>query len=60
MLNVVPSVLLFAQNKDGPKTADFGRPPSFTVDPGLPSPNIYWIFMDGMLGFKGMERLFGD
>ena len=32
----------------------------FNVDANLPSPNIYWLFMDGMLGFKAMERFFDD
>jgi hypothetical protein len=32
----------------------------FNVDNNLPSPNIYWLFMDGMLGFKAMEKLFND
>jgi hypothetical protein len=56
-LNAVPAVLALAANRDS------GTPPagvSFTVDEETPSPNIYWLFMDGMLGFAGMERLFGD
>jgi hypothetical protein len=32
----------------------------FNVNKDSPSPNIYWLFMDGMLGFEGVERLFGD
>ena len=32
----------------------------FNVDESLPNPNIYWLFMDGMLGFKAMEHLFSD
>jgi len=33
---------------------------SFNIDRALPSPDIYWIHMDGMLGFSTVERLFGD
>ena len=33
---------------------------SFIVDSTSPSPNIYWLFMDGMLGFKAMEYIFND
>jgi hypothetical protein len=57
ILNAVPAGLALAAK------ADKGAPPtgaSFTVDAETPSPNIYWLFMDGMLGFEGMERLFGD
>jgi len=32
----------------------------FNVDKSLPNPNIYWLFMDGMLGFKAMEHFFND
>lgn len=32
----------------------------FTKDSGLPHPNIYWMHMDGMLGFDAFERYFGD
>jgi hypothetical protein len=32
----------------------------FNVDNNLPSPSIYWLFMDGMLGFKAMEYFFND
>jgi len=32
----------------------------FNVDKNLPSPNIYWLLMDGMLGFKAMEYFFND
>jgi len=33
---------------------------SFVVESGSPSPNIYWLHMDGMLGFKAMEYFFDD
>jgi hypothetical protein len=32
----------------------------FNVDPNLPHPNIYWLHMDGMIGFDAVERYFND
>jgi hypothetical protein len=32
----------------------------FTVDWNLPKPNIYWLHMDGMMGFDMVERYFND
>ena len=32
----------------------------FIVDSTLPKPNIYWFYMDGMMGFSSVERVFGD
>jgi uncharacterized membrane protein YhaH (DUF805 family) len=57
ILNAVPAAAALAANpgKDASPTGT-----SFTVDVETPSPNVYWLFMDGMLGFEGMERLFGD
>jgi hypothetical protein len=60
LLNVIPSILIFAQNKDGHKTSVSIKPEDFNIDHSLPSPNIYWIFMDGMAGFKAVETLFGS
>jgi hypothetical protein len=60
VLNVIPAAFSFAANQGkGAPSAGYANN-SFTVDAGTPSPNIYWLFMDGMLGFEGMERLFGD
>jgi hypothetical protein len=33
---------------------------TFVLNNTLPTPNIYWIHTDGMLGFDSMERFFGD
>ena len=33
---------------------------SFTISPDSLTPNIYWIFMDGMLGFEAVEYFFDD
>jgi len=32
----------------------------FNIDPNLPKPNIYWLHMDGMIGFDTVERYFND
>jgi len=32
----------------------------FKVDANLPKPNIYWLHMDGMVGFDAVERYFND
>ena len=32
----------------------------FISDKNLPSPNIYWIHPDGMLGFDAFEKYYGD
>lgn len=32
----------------------------YKIDKTLPSPNIYWIHCDGMLGFSSVEKYFGD
>jgi hypothetical protein len=33
---------------------------SFNIEADSPSPNIYWLFMDGMLGFKAYGTFFND
>ena len=32
----------------------------FNVDPTLPSPDIYWFFMDGMMSLEMLEQFFGE
>jgi hypothetical protein len=32
----------------------------FNVNDELPRPNIYWLHMDGMVGFSAFEQYFGD
>jgi len=58
-LNIVPATYLAVTNKDARFFPAAGGE-DFAVNAAAPSPNIYWLFMDGMLGFEGMERLFGD
>ena len=33
---------------------------NFMVDDSLPSPDIYWFHLDGMLGFDVVEKYFGE
>lgn len=33
---------------------------NFVIDDKLPSPNVYWFFCDGMLGFDAMKTYFND
>jgi hypothetical protein len=58
VFNGIQTAVLAVSNKD--HNASLAESRTFTVDAQTPSPNIYWLFMDGMLGFEGMERLFGD
>lgn len=37
-----------------------GSNAGFYIDDTLPKPNIYWIHMDGMIGFSAVEQYFGD
>lgn len=32
----------------------------YTVSQDSPSPNVYWLHLDGMLGFEVFERYYGD
>lgn len=32
---------------------------SWNIDPSLPSPDIYWFWVDGMLSFEAVEDFFG-
>jgi hypothetical protein len=32
----------------------------FNVDHNIPHPNVYWLHMDGMMGFNMVERYFND
>ena len=47
------SKIIFSDSETNYKT-------SFTISPDSPSPNIYWLFMDGMLGFEAVEYFFDD
>jgi len=60
IFNAVPAYIYtikshskFISNENNFKT-------EFNINADLPSPNIYWLLMDGMLGFKAMEHLFNE
>jgi len=66
MYNFVPSALrVLAGEKQRAINERTGILPyeiktEFNVDPNLPHPNIYWLHMDGMMGFDMVERYFND
>jgi len=60
MFNVVPSFVYAIDNHSTYKINEKNYKTEFIVDNNLPSPNIYWLLMDGMLGFKAMEYFFND
>ena len=41
-------------------TEDFYIKQDFVVDNSLPSPDVYWFFLDGMMNFSTVEELFED
>jgi hypothetical protein len=60
MFNAVPSFVYVIGNNSKYIANENNYKTKFYVDNNLPSPNIYWLLMDGMLGFKAMEYLFND
>jgi len=64
--NFIPSALaVFAGERQRVKNEKTGELPykiktEFNVDPNLPKPNVYWLHMDGMVGFDAVERYFND
>ncbi|MDR2481467.1 MAG: hypothetical protein LBD07_04135, partial [Spirochaetaceae bacterium] len=54
-LNIVPATASFIARENANRLSVSAVVPDedFAVNPDAPSPNIYWLFMDGMLGFKG-------
>jgi len=60
ILNVVPTFFSAINNHYKYTGNEKNYKTEFYVDNNLLSPNIYWLLMDGMLGFKAMEYLFND
>jgi len=60
MFNAVPAFVYTIRNHSTHIAYEINYKIEFNVDNNLPSPNIYWLLMDGMLGFKAMEHLFND
>lgn len=64
IMNVLP-VLDFAWRKTRAgnfivETQQLYSDKGYAVDEAFPSPNVYWIHCDGMLGFSSVEKYFGD
>jgi hypothetical protein len=59
LLNFVPATAGYVSEKTV-NLSETDYKLSFTVDSAGPSPNIYWIHADGMLGFKAVEHFFDD
>jgi hypothetical protein len=60
ILNATPSLVYAIKSNTKYIGDDKNYKTEFTIDSSLPNPNIYWLLMDGMLGFKAMEHLFND
>jgi len=60
IFNAVPAFVYAISSHSAYIADDKNYKTEFNVDNNLPSPNIYWLLMDGMLGFKAMEYLFND
>jgi hypothetical protein len=66
LYNFIPSALkVSAGEMQRVKNEQTGELPyeiktEFNVDPNLPHPNIYWLHMDGMMGFDMVERYFDE
>ncbi len=58
LLNAIPAVT--AANLKGHGKMNAVLKTEFTVDKTLPSPNVYWIHADGMLGVSAMKTYFGN
>jgi len=59
--NFVPGLLFEIKTASGRTGADRpGVKSEFTVDKSLPSPDIYWFHMDGMMNFDVVEKYFGE
>jgi hypothetical protein len=64
--NFVPGALSVSTSKmRGAYNKATGKLPyevktNFRIDRNLPKPNIYWLHMDGMVGFDAVERYFND
>ena len=60
MINAVPAFIFAIGNHTTYIADEKNYKTEFNVNINLPSPNIYWLLMDGMLGFKAMEHLYND
>lgn len=58
LINAVPVAQAIYSDSSFDKAAVYKT--EYTVDAALPSPNVYWIHADGMLGFSAFETYYGD
>ena len=60
--NFFPSVLsnIIKSPRIGAEQTDFYIMKEFIIDDTLPSPNIYWFHMDGMINFTDMMHFFDE
>jgi hypothetical protein len=64
--NLVPGALSVYRSEkqrvanEAANTKPYEIKTEFSIDPGLPHPNIYWLHMDGMIGFDAVEKYFND
>lgn len=60
--NIVPAVLgnMGSTPEISVEQADFYIMRTFNVNPALPSPDIYWFHMDGMINFADMYYFFDE
>jgi len=60
LFNFIPSLGSVSQGVVDTDESLFYTRRQFNINNALPSPDIYWIQMDGMLGFSAIERYFND
>ena len=61
--NAIPSFIsnLFSTTSNSAEQASaFTTRREFNVDSSLPNPDVYWILVDGALGFDAMQEFFDD
>lgn len=57
--NAIPAVRIdIAQAQDNAPAGVAKK--QFSISDSAPSPNVYWIHCDGMLGFDAFQRYYGD
>jgi hypothetical protein len=61
--NFIPALhseVLIGKANPPPTKKPYNIKTEFVVDHSLPSPDIYWFHMDEMVGFRAVEKYFGD
>lgn len=58
IINIFPIVTRIIFETRNTHTIEYKE--DFVVDDELPSPNVYWILCDGLLGFEAMGNYFND